>query len=323
MSASTRLRQNLDPILQYAPPRVREQAHADESSAMPQADCPGRHNPEESTPEFSGDRAIMNMQRRLTLEPELLPQPPPAIGGRDLSRTALRAGGLLGVAAVIAWLVVATPLMKVWLGGQFLGAHFSGGSIASNAAAPPPLQKQDRLTTIDRVPSTQYQPASAEPYLDSFEPVQNAPAETVQAAMAFAAPSSDAGASAHALSTLPDIPGPPPEREAPAAPAAPGFVTRQLDRADIASLLERADGFITSGDLSAARLLLERAAEAGDAHAAFTLAGTFDPHVLKELGLRDGAPDLAKARLWYERAAQLGSADAPHRLQQLATASAE
>jgi TPR repeat protein len=29
------------------------------------------------------------------------------------------------------------------------------------------------------------------------------------------------------------------------------------------------------------------------------------------------------ARLWYERAAQLGSADAPRRLQQLATASAQ
>jgi TPR repeat protein len=59
----------------------------------------------------------------------------------------------------------------------------------------------------------------------------------------------------------------------------------------------------------------------GDARAAFTLAGTFDPNVLKALGLQDGVPDLALARLWYERAAQLGSADAPRRLQQLVTAS--
>jgi hypothetical protein len=54
---------------------------------------------------------------------------------------------------------------------------------------------------------------------------------------------------------------------------------------------------------------------------AFTLAGTFDPNVLKALGEQDGAPDIALARLWYERAAQLGSADAPRRLQQLATVS--
>ena len=88
-------------------------------------------------------------------------------------------------------------------------------------------------------------------------------------------------------------------------------------------MLARADGFIKSGDLSSARLLLRRAAEAGDVRAAFTLAGTFDPNVLKALGVRDGAPDLPQARLWYERAAQLGSPDAQRRLQQLATAVAQ
>ena len=103
----------------------------------------------------------------------------------------------------------------------------------------------------------------------------------------------------------------------------PDFVTRHLDADELASMLRRADELIKSGDLSSARLLLRRVAEAGDARAAFTLAGTFDPNVLKALGLQDGAPDIALARLWYERAAQLGSADAPRRLQQLAIASAQ
>ena len=103
----------------------------------------------------------------------------------------------------------------------------------------------------------------------------------------------------------------------------PDFVTRYLDADELASMLRRADDLIMSGDLSSARLLLRRVAEAGDARAAFTLAGTFDPNVLKALGLQDGAPDIALARLWYERAARLGSADAPRRLQQLATASAQ
>ena len=87
-------------------------------------------------------------------------------------------------------------------------------------------------------------------------------------------------------------------------------------------MLRRADDLITSGDVSSARLLLRRVAEAGDARAAFMLAGMFDPNVLKALGLQDGAPNVALARLWYERAAQLGSTDAPRRLQQLAIASA-
>ena len=83
-----------------------------------------------------------------------------------------------------------------------------------------------------------------------------------------------------------------------------------------------ADHFIKLGDLSSARLLLERAAEAGDGNAALTLAGTFDPNVVKTLGLPGSAADIEIARLWYERAARFGSAEARDRLQQLATASA-
>jgi hypothetical protein len=323
MNAPTRPQQDLDPILRYAPRRVREQAHADESFALPRADWPGEPHAE-NNPEFSGDQAFMEMQRRLAIEPEWVPQPPPTLDGRGLWRATLRAGGLLGVAALVAWLLVSTPLVKVLLDSQFLGARIPSDPVASNHASPQPLPTQDRLAAIDRVALTQYRTVSADPFLNPSAPVQNASAETVQPAMAFVDPSRNAGASPPALSTLPDIPGQPPKREAPAAaPSAPDFVTRQLDRVDVASFLTRADGFIKSGDLSSARLLLERAAEAGDARAAFTLAGTFDPQVLKALGLGDGAPDVAKARLWYERAATLGSTDAPVRLQQLATVSAD
>jgi hypothetical protein len=170
---------------------------------------------------------------------------------------------------------------------------------------------------IEHARSMQQRPASAEPTVNSSEPVHNAAAEKVPA------PNSDAEASPRPISTFANIPAPVPQRDAPAVPAARDFVTRELDAAEAASFLQRAGTFIKSGDLSAARLLLQRAAEAGDARAAYTLAGTFDPNVLKALGSRDGAPDIAKARLWYERAAKLGSADAPLRLQQLATTSAE
>jgi hypothetical protein len=103
----------------------------------------------------------------------------------------------------------------------------------------------------------------------------------------------------------------------------PHFVTRHLDADELASMFRRADDLIKSGDFSSARLLLRRVAEAGDARAAFTLAGTFDPNVLRALDMQAGAPDIALARLWYERAAQLGSADASRRLQLLVTASAQ
>ncbi|MBV9976878.1 MAG: hypothetical protein JO105_15940, partial [Hyphomicrobiales bacterium] len=96
-------------------------------------------------------------------------------------------------------------------------------------------------------------------------------------------------------------------------------VIRHLDSDEVSALLKRGEGFIASGDLASARLLLQRAAEAGDAEAALSLAGTFDPIMLDRLGLKGQKADIEKARLWYQRAQELGSAAAPKRLQLLAT----
>ena len=98
----------------------------------------------------------------------------------------------------------------------------------------------------------------------------------------------------------------------------PAFVVRQLDSDELAALLKRGEGFIASGDLASARLVLQRAAEAGEAQAALSLAGTFDPIVLDKLGLQGQKADIEKARIWYQRAQELGSAAAPRRLQLLA-----
>jgi len=96
-------------------------------------------------------------------------------------------------------------------------------------------------------------------------------------------------------------------------------VTRHIDPDELAAMLRRADDFIKTGDLSSARLLLQRAVEAGSMQAALTLAGTFDPNVLAGQGFQDGAADIAMARFWYERAEQLGSSEAPRRLRLLAS----
>jgi TPR repeat protein len=63
--------------------------------------------------------------------------------------------------------------------------------------------------------------------------------------------------------------------------------------------------------------LLERAAEARDASAAYMLAQTYDPAVLGTPDLRSITPDPAKARRWYEKAAQFGSTEAHKRLAQM------
>jgi hypothetical protein len=82
-------------------------------------------------------------------------------------------------------------------------------------------------------------------------------------------------------------------------------------------LVRRADALFRSGDVSGARLLLERSMEAGNAQAAFLLAETFDPHVLSRLGTFGIRPDPAKARDLYARALALGVRQAGERIQAL------
>ena len=114
-----------------------------------------------------------------------------------------------------------------------------------------------------------------------------------------------------------------PTATAPVAPIAPTAAApaaapaRQIDAAELASLMTRAKALLATGDISPARLLLERAAEGQDPNAAMMLAETYDPAVLGAQDIRNVTPDPAMARKWYQRAAQLGSPDAQRRLSQL------
>jgi len=111
----------------------------------------------------------------------------------------------------------------------------------------------------------------------------------------------------------------PPKAPVPAiaAPSPPTSAAAASDRDEIAALLARARTYLSAGDVAAARLVLRRAAERADPQAALALGGTYDPTVLKRLGIVNFQADPAQAREWYRRAAQLGSADASLRLEQL------
>ena len=77
---------------------------------------------------------------------------------------------------------------------------------------------------------------------------------------------------------------------------------------------------MADGGIAQARLLYERAAEAGLAQGAMAMAATYDPAELQRLGVRGLKPDQDQARRWYERARQLGAADAEQRLRRLGEA---
>jgi hypothetical protein len=94
---------------------------------------------------------------------------------------------------------------------------------------------------------------------------------------------------------------------------------RRMSADEVGSMLKRGEELLMQGDIASARLLLQRAADAQDARAAFALAASFDPIELRRLGVYGATPDVTKARDWYERAKQYGSREAPKRLELLAS----
>lgn len=102
-----------------------------------------------------------------------------------------------------------------------------------------------------------------------------------------------------------------------AAPAPASSPAKRLDADEVAMFVNRGMEYLKNGDYSAARLLLERAANAGSPSAALMLATTFDPLFLPQLRPNGIEPDVAQARHWYEKALEFGSDDAAQRLAEL------
>jgi hypothetical protein len=91
-----------------------------------------------------------------------------------------------------------------------------------------------------------------------------------------------------------------------------------LNQALNSALLARGDALFVSGDLASARLFYERAANAGDGHAALRLGETFDPAFLARTGLVGFRANASVAAYWYRRAGELGVSDGKILLQAIA-----
>jgi len=85
------------------------------------------------------------------------------------------------------------------------------------------------------------------------------------------------------------------------------------DTPEATKLIARARALISQGNISAARVVLERAAETGSALASFALAETYDPLVLLTWKTYGTLGDATKARELYEKAYAGGLDDARSR----------
>ena len=92
-------------------------------------------------------------------------------------------------------------------------------------------------------------------------------------------------------------------------------VPRSSPQAD--ALLARGDDLLATGDVAAARLFYQRAAEQGSAAAATAVGQTYDPAVLELLRVRGVRGDVQAAAEWYRKAIDAGDRQAEIRLKRL------
>jgi hypothetical protein len=232
---------------------------------------------------FEGDVALVRLRERPSLDPVVMP--PPADDGSSVGLLA-RVAGAIGLAALAAFFMVGTTPLKGVVKAE---SEAIQPAWWSRFAAPGDETRQSPTALVAEEPAVplaeRFAAASADPL----------PLRTVQIVPVQVA------------AVLPDVPGPPAQTR-----------LRALDRDEIANLQRRSDELIGQGDIAGARLLLARAAEAGDVRAALALGATYDAANLARLGVRGIAPDAAQAWVWYARAAELGSGEASRRLEQFA-----
>jgi hypothetical protein len=257
----------------------------DESRRDPQ------HAPYTSGPstDFSSDDSIPLLLSDLQGQPD--PRESLAASQRTSILTRVVAGGLVVSAFAILVAVFNSDVTRVLIDKASMGGATTDQP-ATQAALNPPAVRQILLEVLARVsdPATLASVNASAPRLGT--PSREAIVSAYHTALQSQAPAARTGNEA-------------------AAPS------KTLDAETLAALMTRAKSLLALGDIAAARLLLERAANAQDATAAFLLAQTYDPAVLGVRDTRSITADPVMARDWYRKAASFGSADAQQRLTQL------
>jgi hypothetical protein len=92
---------------------------------------------------------------------------------------------------------------------------------------------------------------------------------------------------------------------------------REQGDPEVARLIGRASVLLGQGNIGAARIVLERASESGNAQASFMLAETYDPVILSSWGTHGTRGEAAKAREHYAKAHTGGIREAKDRLDAL------
>jgi hypothetical protein len=270
------------------------------------------------------------------LDPELVPEPPP--GGANFWPTMLRMGIVCAVAAFVAAAMVllfdpkqnthklaqadATP--PAASGSQAFHSRDTARVVpaltAERSVASTALAQETPPT-----PSTQLSPpgqvADTDPPPQAIAPI---PAQNPSLGDLAAAPSLAMNKPPTQLAESDSLSSNAPQQAASIAEPQPTGAKQPfpkqpaaLDDNEISAFVNRGNNLLKEGDFAAARVLFERAANAGSAEAALALGSTYDPLAIKRLGAIAVKPDMESARKWYQIAVDRGSAAATLQLANL------
>ena len=103
----------------------------------------------------------------------------------------------------------------------------------------------------------------------------------------------------------------------PVEAARPASAPATQDQITTAQILAVAERFVATGDVLAARAMLQDRAGSGEPRALFALAETYDPHMLASWSAGDAEPSVTYARFLYEAARRGGIAEAQTRIEAL------
>jgi hypothetical protein len=330
----------------------KEQARMPKGVGGPNISWAPKMPPQEA---FTGDVAIQALRRRLTLEPDAVPQPPIVMRKEAPFPWIARLGFVCLAAGIGAFGITALSVTDLYSPGSNKGDRFNDA-----AGFAPAAQSSDNFSVAparlviegsraaaanDPLPLgvSLKDPSGGETvFLSGLENGTRLTAGTPLGSKGWRISAGDLGAvmayapvdyigAMHAAINLHAANNalvdtqvvrlewvPKTEQATPAQRPAVVAARPQVDPDEIGRLIKRGQQLLQAGDIAPARLLLQRAALAGNAQAALALGGTYDPQVLRELGVLGFAPDPAKAREWYQKALELGANEASRRLERLA-----
>jgi hypothetical protein len=241
------------------------------------------------------------------------PRPdPPGIAWASRLRSSRAGRLLLTFRLCLASVVVAAAAGT----GIFLLTHAEGeNATAKRALATEAPTKTSEATSLIRG-MAMMPPATSTAQTTTLAGQAPTPAPSEWAKLTFGSPLSPPGWPKSEIAATPAK-----TLEATSTVASPASRNQQtvptFSAAEIAGLLARGDWLFATGDIASARLLYERAADAGEAQAAVRLGETFDPVYLDGSHPRGLQGDRDMAVFWYRHARDLGASGVASRLKKL------